>query len=76
MKITKCEATPVPRQLDQYDEVLAVLELPITVHVLGAQAKAYALLAESRGLQPPVLLFDGTNRIVARRNGAPERGTA
>ena len=73
MKITRCDATPVPRELDEHDVVLAVLELPITVHVLGAQAKAYEMLAASRGLQPPVLLFDGTNRVVARRINAPER---
>lgn len=74
MIIDRCIA-PKLVALDEHDEVLAYINLPISDHLLGALAKAYDMLADGRGLQTPVLLLDGSNRVVARRIGAPERGT-
>lgn len=62
-----------PLPLDRHDVHLVTLALPIDVRLAADIASAIHDVAERHGLQGPVLLFDGTNRIVARRVGAPDR---
>lgn len=62
-----------PRQLDEHDVVLCRLVLPAEVRLMTDMVTALDHVGRRHGLQPAVLLFDGTNRVVARRVGAPAR---
>lgn len=62
-----------PLPLDEHDVHLVTLALPIDVRLAADIGMALHEVAERHGLQRPTLLFDGTNRIVARKIGAPDR---
>ena len=61
--------------LDEHDVHLMTLALPIDVRLLADAMDGVDAAARKHGLQPAVLLCDGTNRVVARKRGAPERAS-